>query len=331
MKMGEILNIIVKLVLFCTTFFLFCSVSSAGVLEDFLGQKYIESAHELKFSGIYHPEKAEQTHQHIQGWVDIVGYEDMIYSNGMFYIQNGSNPIIEYGVWDRGLFWDNNLDWIHITNERVSTIENITTAEIDIHLLWHKSTLKSRTINGIPRPWIHKDYTNEYTTFTDIDIAPMYYPTTDIDNTSIEIIIYNNTINPKTSIKILNLSKSILFVNYSYNNESIVHHFGTATQEYTDKNCPYMNITLDDCWEDQGNLSQFNGHVIIPSMNFSIDNLTITLNSPYNYTEITNYTIYELKWYGLGDTFSPLFVVFILIMSVFIIGLYIQIRRLKWR
>ena len=75
-----------------------------------------------------------------------------------------------YDVWNTYLGWDNGLDYVKVTDVRSYTLNNITIAEIDIHLRWYHSTLRSRNIcrQGICRiiKWVYKDYFNEYTTFS---------------------------------------------------------------------------------------------------------------------------------------------------------------------
>lgn len=315
-----------SLILLCII--LFVSVASADIIDELFGTKYIYSVDELKYDGMYIPDEVVQSSQHIRGWIDVVGYKNITCIDGKYYIPGDSvnNSIVLYQTWDEGLFWNDNFDWIKIDDVRIAKDGNITTAEIDIHLKWHHSSLGT-TSTG--KSYVKKTYYDEYATFSDTDITPQTYPALNYSNTSIDVVIYNNTISPKTTIKALNIPENILLINYSYNNETIIHYHGIATQKYTETNCPYMNISSADIWSDGGNLSHMNGFVIIPSMNFSTNNLTITLNDPYSITEIDNITIYELKWHGANDTFSSLFWIFISIIGMFVIGSYYQIRRFR--
>jgi len=260
---------------------LFLPVASADTITEIIEKKYLDFAHSINYSDVYAPDKNVQESGHIRGWIDIVGYDNMTCIDGMYYVPGApeDHVIVEHKVWDTGLYWNNNLDFIKITDERIFKDGDNITAEIDTHLKWHRSTLKCRGIP--PRCWIHKVYYNEYVTFRDTEIAPKTFISSDYSNVSVDVVIYNNTVSPKTSLKVINIPENTVSINYTYDNESITHYKGTATQEYTDKNCPYMQINSTNIWKDDGNLSQFNGFVIIPSMNYSTDNLTVTVNDPY--------------------------------------------------
>ena len=304
-------------------------MASADTISEILETKYLDFAHALKYSGVYEPDKNVQNHKHITGWIDIVGYDNMTMIDGVYYIPGATEDyvIIKHKLWDTGLYWNNNLDFIKITDERTFQDGDNITAEIDIHLKWHHSTLKCRGVP--PRCWISKTYHHEYVTFTDTEPTPKTFISSDYSNVSVDVVIYNNSVSPKTSLKVLNVPENTISINYTYDNESIIHYKGIATQEYTDKNCPYMQINSTDIWKGDGNLSQFNGFVIIPSMNYSTDNLTITVNDPYEAHIVDNVTVYEVKWHGANDTFSSLLLLFVAIIGIFIIGSLIQLRRLR--
>ncbi|MCK5216645.1 MAG: hypothetical protein KAJ93_02590 [Methanosarcinales archaeon] len=307
---------------------LFLPVASADTISEILETKYLDFAHALNYSGIYDPDKTVQQSGHIRGWIDIVGYDNMAMIDGVYYIPGAPEDyaIVKHKLWDTGLYWNNNLDYIKITDERIFQDGDNITAEIDIHLKWHHSTLKCR---GIPPSCrIHKKYHDEYVTFRYNEIAPKTFISSDYSNVSVDVVIYNNSVSPKTTLKVINVPENTISINYTYDNESIIHHKGIATQEYTDKNCPYMQINSTDIWEDDGNLSQFNEFAIIPSMNYSTDNLTVTVNDPYEAHIVDNVTIYEVKWHGMKDTFSSLLLLFVAIIGIFILGVIIQLRRI---
>ena len=300
-------------------------MASADTISEILEKKYLDFAHALNYSGVYDPDKTVQQSGHISGWIDIVGYDNMTCIDGVYYITGApeDHAIVKHKLWDTGLYWNNNLDYIKITDERIFTDGDNITAEIDIYLKWHHSKKRKPPGKGIKKTYYH-----EYATFADTELAPRTFISSDYSNVSVDVVIYNNTVSPKTTLKVLNIPKNIISINYTYDNESIIHHKGIATQKYTDKNCPYMQINSTDIWEDDGNLSQFNGFVIIPSMNYSTDNLTVTVNGPYKAHIVDNVTVYEVKWHGMKNTFSSLLLPFVAIVGIFIIGVVVQLRRI---
>ena len=303
-------------------------MASADTISEILETRYLDFAHALNYSGVYNPDKTVQQSGHIRGWIDIVGYDNMTMIDGVYYVPGAPEDytIVRHKLWGTGLYWNNNLDYIKITDERIFQDGNNITAEIDIHLKWHSSTLKCRGVP--PRCWISKTYYHEYVTFRDTEIAPKTFISSDYSNVSVDVVIYNNSVSPKTTLKVLNVPENTISINYTYDNESIIHHKGIATQEYTDKNCPYMQINSTDIWEYDGNLSQFNGFVIIPSMNYSTDNLTVIVNDPYEAHIVDNVTVYEVRWHGAKDTFSSLLLPFVAIIGIFILGAVVQLRRI---
>jgi hypothetical protein len=192
-----------------------------------------------------------------------------------------------YELWDEGLFWNNNFDWMKVTGKRFTTEDNITTAEIDAHLLWHHSTLKSRTVNGKTRTWIHKNYTNEYATFSDSARTPEQYPA--INDSAVSIIIYNNSFNPHVDIHVPVQEFETRTV-YSYQDEEItrISKVGFASTGA---------VNLSDClqWEDESDIFSYrNEKAILLSTGmagFDPDELKINTYTPYESINRTNYYV----------------------------------------
>ena len=236
------------------------------------------------------PEKIVQSEDHIRGWIDIVGFNHTVRLNNTEY-RNHSQPKIEYELWDEGLIWNDNFDWMKVTDERFITENNNTTAEIDIHLLWHRSTLKSRTVcgkNGCRTyTWIHKDYYNEYATFSDTVETPEQYP--DINDSAVSIIIYNNSFNPHVDIHVPVQQFETKTV-YSYQDETItrISKVGFASTGA---------VNLSEClqWEDESDMFAYrNEKAILRNFNKSVFNpskLKITTHTPYASTDRTNYYV----------------------------------------
>ena len=306
---------------------LFSSVGAEDdAITEILEKEYLDSADDLTYDGQYIPSENVQSSGNIHGWIDIVGYHNLTMIEGEYYIAGApeNHVIIEHDKWESADGWNTAVDefteTISVKNTDVITVSN------EIYLLWHTSTLRCRGYP--PHCWIHKDYYEEYATFCDTEVTPTTYVPLNCSNTSVEAVIYNNTVSPKTTIQLCNIPKNTLYINYTYDNESITHHLGFATQEYTEKNVPYMLFTPTDIWKGDGNLSHFGNFVIIPSMNFSSSNLSVTITDPYYSVDINNITIYEKKWYGINDTFSSFLWPFLALCIIFILGIYYQLRRL---
>jgi len=223
------------------------------------------------------PNKTVQAHKHIRGWVDIMGFKQTIRINGTEYC-NQSEPVIEYKLWDAGLYWNDNLDYIEITDQRITTDGNITTVKIDVHLKWHHSVRKTRE----GRSWIKKTYYHEYMTlFTSTEAPVQFQNNTDATAT---ITIYNNLINPHVDIYVPVHNTTTKTV-YAYDDETITR--------YTLSGIAAVGaVNFTDClyWEDDSNLFAYKNDIaVIKNMNeseFDLSKLTITMHNPYEIRQI---------------------------------------------
>jgi len=227
-----------------------------------------------------------QSHQHIRGIVDIVGFGQMVCINGVYYIPGApeDHAIIKTKLWDAGLHWNNNFDWVKITDERITTKDNITTVEVDIHLKWHNSKKRKPPGKGIK-----KTYHHEYATFTASRQAPQLYPETIIPE--LNVVIYNDSIKPKT---IVHLPSTDYIIGYTieYQNESIEYFNSVLSVEKQDNGVPFGNITRvqsQSIYEDSDIFSRAGSNIIINSTEID-DSLKIYAVTPFDQLEI-NYTV----------------------------------------
>jgi len=224
------------------------------------------------------PNKTVQAHKHIRGWIDIVGFKLIARINGTEYYNN-SEPVIEYKLWDAGLYWNNNFDWIKITEQRTFTQGNITTVEIDVHLLWHKSVLKT-TVNG--GKYIKKTYHDEYMTLSASAEAPQQFQNN--TDAAANITIYNNTINPHVDIYVPVYNTTTKTV-YTYGDETITRRTLSGVSAVG-------AVNFSEClyWEDDSDLFAYQNDVaVLKNMNeseFDLSKLTITMHDPYEMRQI---------------------------------------------
>lgn len=307
---------------------------------DMIMEYYIDSVDNLVYPDTLQPEKTVQQSGNILGWIDVVGFNNLTMINGEYYIPGKAedHAIIAYDKWETADGWNRGIDEL---SEAVQVTSNNTTitASMNIYLKWHESTLKTRTIctpfGCHPVVWIQKDYHTETAIFTDTDLVPATFTPLNLNTSFLEVVVYNNSVSPKTTIKVCNIPENVLNINYTYDNESVIHYFGTCNQEYTDKNVPYMFIQSADIWKgglgDGGNLTRVGDMVCLKTNNFSAANLTVSLSDPYNTSEINNITVHEVQWHGLEDTFSSLFWLFITVVCIFMTGIIYQFRGLLWQ
>ncbi len=237
------------------------------------------------------PVRDIQTSGHISGWMDIVGFNHTVNINGTRYT-NVSSPVIEYDIWDIGLYWNDNLDYIVPTDLRHSVSGNITTAELDVHLLWHHSTLKYRTVpkadGGTRRvPYIHKEYTHEYATLHTVAQSPYIYP--DLNITTVSITIYDNSFNPHVDIHVPVQPFEVKTV-FTYDNDTITR-YNLAGLASTGA----VNLSRCLYWEDDSDIFNYRHDIAVlkstDKASFNADNLHVTTYTPFGHTTQTNYII----------------------------------------
>lgn len=260
------------------------------------------------------PVKTTQSYKHIRGWVYPVGFTRVVRINGIEYF-NQSDPVVEYNVWDAGLYWNNNFDWIKVEGERFYFAGNTTVAEIDIHLLWHHSSKRCRTVNGRTSCWIHKDYYHERTTFSTTVESPIQYPT--IYDTEINITVYHNSFNPHIDIHI---------PVQPFETKTVVTYQNETITRYTKSGFASVGaVNLSDClyWEDESdNFKYHNEKVIIDNIDLSTFNpacLEITTYTPYESVSQSNYSISIVQFDESGGLTPPV-IIYIIILLIFTIG-----------
>lgn len=261
---------------------------SSDIFFQFLNQSRITtSANDIVYTeSEYTLNNTIQSHKHIRGIVDIVGFRQMVCIGSEYYIPGipANHAIIKTKLWDEGLYWNNNFDWIKIEDERITTVDNITTVEIDIHLLWHHSQMKTR--NG--RPYIDKTYHHEYATFTASRQAPHIYPDTIIPN--MDVIVYNNSIAPKTIIYLQD-TDYIIGYRIEFKNESIEYFYNVISIEKQDNNFQFGNLSSvesQSIYDDLDMFSRCGSNIFINSTEIN-DTLKIYALTPFDELEI-NYT-----------------------------------------
>lgn len=309
-----------------------CAGMNSSTFFEYINSssKIVTGVDEIIYDDVrgYTPNTPVQSSQHIRGRIDIIGFEGVVKIGNISYSDNSDppSPVIKYDLWSEGITSDeyitnNNVDFIKITDERITTENNVSTVEIDIHLKWHHSVRKSRTINGKSRPYVHKDYKNEYTTFSASRQAPQPYPEKIVPAPSVKI--FNTTIAPKTIIH-LHKAEYILGYHVKYNNESVEYFYKCLLIEDEDNGMQIANttqMTSQSIYEDSDVFSRAGNNIIINSTEINNNNLKIYTIDPYkeyelNYT-ISNYTeTHILEKIQISGAFSLLMTAWVILFLI---------------
>ena len=260
---------------------------------------------------------------HMMAWVDIVGYRNMSRIKNTDYI-NG-NPvacvIVESEVKDL-LTWNDNVDWIEKEFSYNVSNGNITVT-LDITMLWHHST---EITNPNGNKGVKKDYNYAYMTITDTENLPLEYVYTPA-NTSTHLLFYNNTFSPKTIINVPE-NEGLYYIEYSYNNETIKQNLMNAEIETNPKGIEFINFSDAHRWdESEGNLSHMREGCIIKGANFTLEDLNISLRTPYRSLNVTGYNL-TVNNVTAGSCINPVLIPVIVVFGLLLSTLYIIIKKI---
>ena len=260
---------------------------------------------------------------HMLAWVDIVGYRNMTRINNTDYILGDpvACVIVESEVNDL-LTWNDNVDWIKKEYSYNVSGDNITVT-LDITMLWHHSTETTRP-NG--QKGVKKDYNYAYMTITDSEKIPLQYNYI-AGNIPVSILFYNNTFSPKTIINVPG-KDGLYYIEYSYNNESIKQNLMNAEIETNSKGIEFINFSDAKKWQDPtGNLSYLAGSCIIKGANFTLEDLNISLRTPYRSLNATNYNL-TVNNVTAGSCINPVLIPFVFVTGLLLSTLFIIIKKI---
>ncbi len=307
--------------------FMFLPLSAAS--EDLgifgiLNEKFIDSINELPHSdGV--PDMNVQHNKYIEGWVDIVGFRQMIQEDGVDYVPG--NPadyaIVQYNAWDNVDCFGCGVDSFK-KNLRVSTVGNQTVASLDIQLIWYEWVSCGEDCSK-------KIYHLETATFQDFEKSPQTY-NMKIDNLSVYIVEYNNSINPKIGIEVIEPA-SISKLTIKYDNNVAEHYLKAAYVDQTRKGVYFANMSYIDFWKLNGtNITRIDNHVLLNINLTQVDykRLNISASTPYEtmYADPESYNITRLDYKPETILWNPVLFSFISIIAVLNGSAYYLYRRM---
>ena len=313
-------------------FIMFCPVVASAegednesillrLLEQFDKNEWDGSFDSLNYKATY-PAGVWVSGPHMMAWVDIVGYRNMSRINNTDYIFGDpvACVIVESEVKDL-LAWNDNVDWIEKEFSYNVSDGNITVT-LDITMLWHHSTEITHP-NG--NKGVKKDYHYAYMTLTDTERLPLQYAYT-AANTSTHLIFYNNSFSPKSIINVPG-KDGLFYIEYSYNNESIKQNLMSDEIETNLKGIEYINFSEVKRWDEStGNLSHIGSSCVIKGANFTLDDLNITLRTPYTAGNTTKYNL-TVNNVTAGSCISPVLIPFMFVMGLLLSTLFIIIKK----
>ena len=325
--------------------------SQAGILED-ISKTYIHSINELPYSpGI--PEKSIQKSGHISGWVDIVGFRQMIRDKGIDYVPGipSDYAIVQYDAWADMDCEGCSLESLK-KNVAVSTSGNQTLAALSVELKYSRTVCSGGGDSGgliyypedserketVNRVWKLDDgggggeggddgsvscstsYYSESATFQDSEESPslFIFPT----KQAITIEQYKGIV-PKNIIKFRDMDEGIIAYRVTTGNGSVMHRRKIGRIETTQKGIFFMNLTPLSVWEKTGSgIYHWRDDPIMGD-----DEITnITFDTPYGKAPNVDYSSGMVFHENKETSIQPGVWSVLYVVLIFFAGIYIMYK-----
>ena len=304
----------------CLLFLIPTTLAADKGIFYILDEKFIDNISELPGSA-GNPDKQIQTSDHIEAWIDIVGFKQMTHENGSDYVPG--NPadyaIIQYDA--KGTHWG-----ITESIEKTVSVQqsgNNVTASLEVVLKWY--TLSCDKWGCWPV------YRTETATFQDTEVAPKIYLPMQ-ENLRVDLTQYNNSLYENIGIRIINISGLNKYT-IQYEDNIATYRLKKAHVEQTSKGIYFANVTPAEFLDLKGkNISKY-GKMTLLNGNLSkmaINDIKITGSNLYE-TRTANssqFNITKLEFKPEKELENPVMMWFMSVMAVMVGGIYFYARRM---
>ena len=255
---------------------------------------------------------------HLQGWIDIMGFQNMANINGIFYINGdpAANAVV------RG----NARIWLQPPGLNTELTQSISVKQVGANIIATlHAVLKWDTVSCDDKGcWISGSFTETHD-WTDTEISPSQFTFPGPQNMTIEQF---PGFHPVSLIHFSDLNDSIIFFNITTRNGSVAHLLNTGIVELTRKGIPYMNVTPFSVWRKTGKGIYHQGDEAI------MDNETIIsvfLWTPFGRARDYNFSDYAVYHQNKPTSINPAIGFIIYVVLIFLLGIYIMYRSSRFK
>jgi len=292
-------------------------IMSAGAsnIFDILDEKYITDISELPYSS-GNPDKNLQKQGHIEAWIDIVGFRNLSKENETFYSYGDPVGLAIIQNDARGVFKCSTCGYKITQYVHSYAAGNYLVSVLETKMIWYELVCTKDGCSCVEH--------TEFATFSDVESVPKQFDK--FIDSKVNIIEYNNSVNPRT---VINVSTSNLSsINYTYKNQPVHNYLKNARVEKTAKGIYFANLSMTNIWTGgTDSFQQMNDNVIIRgTADPDYDNLSILASNIYETKKVTNYSIVR-DTYTIERSFSPIFIMVATIFSIMFGILYYTAKR----
>jgi hypothetical protein len=264
------------------------------------------------------PDIEMTTADHLQGWVDIVGFQKMANISGTFYIHD--NPATNAVV--RG---DARI-WIQPSGVNTELTQSISVKQIGSNIIATlHAVLKWDTVSCDDDGCLISGRFTETHDWTDTELPPIQFKFPGPQNMTIE---QYPGFAPVSLIHFPYLNASIIFFNITTQNGSVEHLLNIGKVELTNKGIPYMNVTPFSVWRKTGKGIYHQGDDPI------MDNetmISVFLWTPFGRAPDYNFREYTVYHQNKPTSINPAIGYIIYVVLIFLSGIYIIYRSSRFR
>jgi hypothetical protein len=292
---------------------------SAGILEE-LNSTYITDVSGLppyKESEL-RPDIQMTTTDHLQGWIDIVGFQNMANISGTLYIHG--DPAANAVVRGSAKIWHKPSG----INTKLTQSISVNQVGVNIIATLH-AVLKWETVScDDDGCWISGSF-KETHDWIDTELSPPQFTFPGPQNMTIEQF---SGFHPVSLIHFSYLNDSIIFFNITTQNGSVEHLLNFGKVELTSKGILYMNVTPFSVWRKTGKGIYHQGN------NPIMDNETITsvfLWTAFGRAPDYNFSEYAIYHQNKPTSINPEIDFIMYVVLIFFLGIYIMYRSSRFK
>jgi hypothetical protein len=297
----------------------FLPSGGAGVLEE-LDSMYVTDVSELPRYSEYdlRPDIEVTTAGHLQGWIDIVGFEKIANISGTLFVNGdpAANAVVRGNVWIES--YPDGVNTELAQEISVIQVGANTTATLHAELKWQTLSCDE---NGC---WISGSF-SETNDWIDSEPSPQQFTFPYPQNMIVEQ--YPGFV-PMSLIRFENLNDSIISFNITTPDGSVEHLVNIGIVKFTEKGIPFMNITPFSVWKKTGKGIYHQGSdVIMEGGAIS----SVSLWTPFGKVPDFNFSDYAVYHRNEQTGIHPAIGFIIYAVLVFFMGIYIMYRSSRFR
>jgi hypothetical protein len=276
------------------------------VYADIFDEVLITNVNELPNSdGLLKPEIMWANHEHLSGWIDIIGFPETVKIDNVFYTnKNNAEPLYSYGL--------KPLMECNYASCSVDSIDkSISIQKENGFVTLHLHTVMHWTEIYCTKDGCQDHHYTEYADFYDTDTAPILFSYPDL----------KFKVEKQKNINIISMVQNgfgIISSTISTDNGSITNYKSAGIINYTQKNVPYMELIPVNIWKQEGHeVSRYGNDVLVEN----VSNYSIRYSTPFVSYTIENLTKSEARqtiiepYVGQLLWFFSLVIISILIMK----------------